>query len=407
MKQRPISSAQSTGGSELTDSSKPDLKVIPVVEEQAVVRKRKKLSEGVRVRTVLHTAEEVIDEPLAAEDIEVERTPLDRWVDAPVPVRHEGDTTVVTLVEEVVVVEKRLRATEEIRIIQAAVRSPRAAAGHAAPGGGGGGAPPASPKRRQSPLRGSSARCSAPGLKPHNQSQMEILEMTTDTTIVSSFDDKTIAGKAMKALQDEGFRQGDIKILQGGTDTLVSELVKRGFDEDEARGFADAAEQGKTLLAALVSEDKADHAASIMDRFEAAQDEAHDKESGPDKAVQIVEEELVVGKDKLAIGGVRVTSSVEERPVEETVTLREERVSAEERPADRELSAEEAEAAFEEKTVEALGTTEEAKVSKKARVVGEVAVNKAVEEREETVRDTVRKTDVDIEEVGTKARKGK
>ena len=64
----------------------------------------------------MHEAQEVIDEPLATEDIEVERTPLDRWVDAPVPVRHEGDVTIVTLVEEVVVVEKRLRATEEIRI---------------------------------------------------------------------------------------------------------------------------------------------------------------------------------------------------------------------------------------------------------------------------------------------------
>ena len=108
----------------------------------------------------------------------------------------------------------------------------------------------------------------------------------------------------------------------------------------------------------------------------------------------IVEEGLVVGKAKFATGGVRVTSSVEELPVEETVTLREERVSAEQRPADRELTAEEAEAAFEEKTVEVIGTTEEARVSKEARVVGEVAVDKAVEEREETVRDTVRKTDV-------------
>jgi stress response protein YsnF len=42
--------------------------------------------------------------------------PLDRWVDGPVPVRQEGDTTIVTLVEEEVVVERRLRATEEVRI---------------------------------------------------------------------------------------------------------------------------------------------------------------------------------------------------------------------------------------------------------------------------------------------------
>lgn len=87
-----------------------------MIEEKAVVLKSRKLTEGVRVRTVVLEAEEVIDEPLATEDIEVERTLLDRWVDAPVPVRQDGDTTIVTLVEEVVVVEKRLRATEEIRI---------------------------------------------------------------------------------------------------------------------------------------------------------------------------------------------------------------------------------------------------------------------------------------------------
>jgi len=100
----------------VTDSSTREREIIPVVEEQAVVSKHKKLTEGVRVRTVVNEAQEVIDEPLATEDVEVERTPLDRWVDAPVPVRHDGDTTIVTLVEEVVVVEKRLRATEEIRI---------------------------------------------------------------------------------------------------------------------------------------------------------------------------------------------------------------------------------------------------------------------------------------------------
>jgi stress response protein YsnF len=89
---------------------------IPVVEEQAVILKRKKLTGGVRVRTVVREEEDIVDEPLASEDVDVERVPLDRWVDGPVPVRQEGDTTILTLVEEVVVVEKRLRAIEEVRI---------------------------------------------------------------------------------------------------------------------------------------------------------------------------------------------------------------------------------------------------------------------------------------------------
>jgi stress response protein YsnF len=93
-----------------------DREVIPVVEERAVVLKRKKLTGGMRVRTVVREDEEAIDEPLTTEEVEVERVPLDRWVDAPVPVRQEGLTTIITLLEEVVVVEKRLRATEEVRI---------------------------------------------------------------------------------------------------------------------------------------------------------------------------------------------------------------------------------------------------------------------------------------------------
>jgi stress response protein YsnF len=101
---------------DVTDSPDHDREVIPVVEERAVVVKRKKLTGGLRVRTVVHEDEEVVKEPLVTEEVEVERVPLDRWVEAPVPVRQEGETTIITLLEEVVVVEKRLRATEEVRI---------------------------------------------------------------------------------------------------------------------------------------------------------------------------------------------------------------------------------------------------------------------------------------------------
>jgi stress response protein YsnF len=105
-------------GKPLASSSRDDLATIPVVEEQAIVRKRMKLTGGVRVHTVVHHDEVVVDEPLATEQVEVQRVVLDRWVAAPVPSRHEGDTVIVTLHEEVVVVEKRLKATEEIHLIR-------------------------------------------------------------------------------------------------------------------------------------------------------------------------------------------------------------------------------------------------------------------------------------------------
>ena len=172
--------------------------------------------------------------------------------------------------------------------------------------------------------------------------------------------------------------------------------------------------QGKTLVAARVAEEKAERAVAIMERYEAstADDDAvrrtraaRDKARG--RTVPIVEEELSVETRKVANGGARVTSSVVERPVEETVTLREERVKADRRPADREANEEEAEAAFEEKTVEMMGTTEEVEVRKEPRVVGEVEITKETKERDRTVRDTVRSTDVEVEEIEPKSRKRK
>ena len=112
----------------------------------------------------------------------------------------------------------------------------------------------------------------------------------------------------------------------------------------------------------------------------------------------VVQEELEVGKRAVAGGGVRVVKRVTETPVSEMVRLREEHAHVERRPVDR--AATEADLAnFEEGTVEVREMSEEAVVAKKARVVEEVVVGKEVTERSETVSDTVRKTDVEVERV--------
>ena len=152
----------------------------------------------------------------------------------------------------------------------------------------------------------------------------------------------------------------------------MSQISERGFEDADARAYADAAVRGRTLILADVSEETADRALSIMDRVVAARRGAEGSAVG---SVPIVEEELSVSKAKSVTGGARVTTSVSERPVEETVTLRTETVEAKYHSADRVLGAEEAEAAFEGKTVEMMGTQEEVEVHKEARVVGEVALN--------------------------------
>jgi uncharacterized protein (TIGR02271 family) len=91
-------------------------KVVPVVEETAVVHKERVVTETVRLHKRVHEDEEVLDVPVRTEAIEVERVPVGRWIDAPVEVRREGDTTVYPVVEEVLVVEKRLRLVEEVRV---------------------------------------------------------------------------------------------------------------------------------------------------------------------------------------------------------------------------------------------------------------------------------------------------
>ena len=226
------------------------------------------------------------------------------------------------------------------------------------------------------------------------------------TSVISTFDDQKIAGQAIDALLSEGFQDRDIQLLKGDADELMSAITGHGFSKEDARGYAEAASEGKTLVAARVSEAKLEQAVSIMERYEASQSKDSQGSDGGE-TMPVVEEELEVGKRRVANGGARVTTSVSERPVKETVRLREEHVEAERRPADRALSAEEAEVAFEEKTVEMMGTSEEVEVHKEARVVGEVALNKQTKEHEQTVRDTVRRTEVEVEEIEASSRKRK
>ena len=115
-----------------------------------------------------------------------------------------------------------------------------------------------------------------------------------------------------------------------------------------------------------------------------------------DETLQVVEEDLRVGKREVAGGRVRVRTYVTERPVEEDVNLRSERVTIERRPVDRDVAP--GAAAFQERTIEAVERGEEAVVSKTAHVKEEIAIRKDVENRTETVHDTVRSTEVEVDD---------
>ena len=116
-------------------------------------------------------------------------------------------------------------------------------------------------------------------------------------------------------------------------------------------------------------------------------------------AIPVIKEDLEVGKREVQGGGVRVESKVTERPVQEQVNLREEHVKVERRPVDRAASAADL-GAFKEGTLEVTEKREVPVVSKTARVVEEIVVGKQATDRTETVRDTVRETDVKVDQLG-------
>jgi len=116
----------------------------------------------------------------------------------------------------------------------------------------------------------------------------------------------------------------------------------------------------------------------------------------PDQTIKVIEENLEVGKREVERGGVRVRSRIIERPVEESVRLREERVHVQRTPVNRPATAADLNA-FQEGSIELVEHAEVPVVSKTANVVEEISVGKEVNERVETVRDTVRSTDVEVE----------
>ena len=117
---------------------------------------------------------------------------------------------------------------------------------------------------------------------------------------------------------------------------------------------------------------------------------------GRDETIRTAEERLRVGKREVGHGRVRIRSYVVETPVEEQVSLRREHVEVERRPVDRAATG--ADRLFQERTLEASETQEEPVVEKDVRVTGEVSLHKHAEQEKETVRDTVRRTEVEVDD---------
>ncbi len=95
--------------------------VIPVIEEQVRIGRRVVETGKVRIHKRVTERVEEVSAPVLREEVQVERIAIDRYVDGPIESRMEGDTLVVPVLEEVLVLEKRLVLREEIRITKSFV----------------------------------------------------------------------------------------------------------------------------------------------------------------------------------------------------------------------------------------------------------------------------------------------
>ena len=108
--------AEAAGSSSARQSPEDD-QVLALAEEEATIGKRRRETSRVRITKRVTEREEHLEDVLVGSRVDVTRVPIHREVDAPTPVRQEGDTTIIPLFEEVLVIEKRLMLTEEVHVV--------------------------------------------------------------------------------------------------------------------------------------------------------------------------------------------------------------------------------------------------------------------------------------------------
>lgn len=265
--------------------------------------------------------------------------------------------------------------------------------------------------------------------------------------IVGFYNNMDTAERVKDDLINAGFDRGDVGIFSGREGPSFWHDVKDFFgvaDEEDRALYAEAARRGSTAVAVTLDDAEAanqSRATQIMQKYnpidlnrQAEQWRAqgwkgHQASTAPAGAsatgvsttatrsiasaeraattqpasaqgrqvVPVVEEQLNVGKRQVLTGGLRVHTQVTQKPVEAQVQLREEHVSVERRPVDRPIAT--GEMPFQDRTIEVTESAEQPIINKQARVVEEVVVGKTAAQRTQTVRDTVKRTDVQVEKI--------
>ncbi len=250
------------------------------------------------------------------------------------------------------------------------------------------------------------------------------------TTYIALFHHRDLAAAALRDLEHSGFGSQAVTVIGGGNGKTYSEsdgnfgegygygsqstLADVGVPDADRKHLQDGLDDGGTVLVLEGAGDRADeiekifhaHSTKKIDETDVTRREQNDyvapvapvaAAATEGTVIPVVEEELAVGKREVDRGGIRVYKRVVEEPVSADVVLREEHVVVDRRPVDRAVT--ESDLRGGDRTLELTETAEEAVVGKTARVVEEVRFGKETTEHTETIRDTVRHTEVDVEQV--------
>ena len=204
-------------------------------------------------------------------------------------------------------------------------------------------------------------------------------------------------GGALVTVRADESQAGRIEALLAGRTSVDPAARRAEWETTGWSGFDETAPHAAAAVgtAATGREEARPTDLGLSPRGRAGQ--THTVDAGADKTLHVVEERLVVGKREVDQGAVRVQAKVVETPVQEQVRLHEERVTLERHPVDRPADPADV-AGFQGRTIEARAHGEEAVIAKEARVVEEIGIRKDVADRVETVRDTVRHTEVDVQD---------
>jgi len=233
-------------------------------------------------------------------------------------------------------------------------------------------------------------------------------------TVIGLFDDRNEGEKAYAALRSEGYAQGDLDILTNDDKDDVPKLanLRKNIPSPDSEVYLEGVRKGGTIITASVADSAVGRATEILSNFNIVNiakraeefrkvDSKYElKDSAKhDDVIDVIEEELQVGKEQVERGRLRIYNVVTEREVSQNVSLRDETIRVNRRPINREVAI--TPDLFKARSFEMVEIDEIAKVSKTARVVEEVYLGKEVVDKIETIKETLRRQDVEIEEIPT------